>query len=278
MLANVFKYLVLLYFIVFGLKLYAQTDSVLNNQMKFDFGLVRDKNRHIWPLIYKHKTKDYKDLQLIFTIYRKYQSYEIPYKHSHLLPFFWYDSSAAKKDLRIGTLYYPSLFRILNDTATQSKSFRLMELAPEINLLNITKSKTGLFTQNNFFFFIWSENDVLKNKSNFIVFPIYWYYHNNYRTTNTLFPIYRYVKINDKNEQNFSFYPGLYFYKQENKTIRHSFALLFYHKKYEQNNTSKLAQKTVVFPLLFSNKNNYEQKFTFFPLVHFDKNYNSINP
>ncbi len=265
------KYLVLLYFLVFGIQLFAQTDSVLNNQMRFDFGIVRDKNRHVWPLLYKHKTKEYKDLQLLFTIYRKYRSYEIPYKHSHLLPFYWYDSSASKKDLKIGTLYYPSLFRIINDTATKSKTYRFAELAPEINLLNITKSKTGLLTQNNFFFFIWSKNDVIKNKNYFIVFPFYWYYHNQYRTTNTLFPFYRYVNINDRKEKNFSFYPGLYFYKKENNTTRHSLALLFYHKKYERQGTSEYASKTVLFPLLFSNKNAAFTKFTLFPFVHFDQ-------
>ena len=246
--------------------------------MRFDFGIVRDKNRHIWPLIYKHKTKEYKDLQLLFTIYRKYRSYEIPYKHSHLLPFYWFDSSAAKKDLKLGTLYYPSLFRIINDTATKSKTYRFAELAPEINLLNITKSKTGLFTQNNLFFFIWSKNDVLKNKNYFIVFPIYWYYHNQYRTTNTLFPFYRYVNINDRKEKNFSFYPGLYFYKKENNTTRHSLALLFYHKKYEQQGTTESARKTVLFPLLFSNKNATFTKFTLFPIVHFDQTKDSKWP
>ncbi|MCF8430151.1 MAG: hypothetical protein K9G64_08475, partial [Bacteroidia bacterium] len=246
--------------------------------MRFDFGIVRDKNRHIWPLIYKHKTKEYKDLQLIFTIYRKYRSYEIPYKHSHLLPFYWYDSSASKKDLKIGTLYYPSLFRIINDTATKSKTYRFAELAPEINLLNVTKSKTGVYSQNNFFFFIWSKNDLIKNKNYFIVFPFYWYYHNQYRTTNTLFPLYRYVKINDRKEKNLSFYPGLYFYKKENNTTRHSLALLFYNKKKEQNGTTKIAHKTVLFPLLFSNKNAAFTKFTLFPIVHFDKTKDTINP
>lgn len=254
----------------------SQVDST--DQLKFDFGLVRDKNRHMWPLLYKHKTKDYKDLQLFFTIYRSYKSYTTPYKHNHFLPFYWYDSSAALKDIRIGTLYYPSLFRIISDTTSKSKSYRFLELAPEINFLNITKSKTGLLTQNNFFFFIWSKNDVLNHKSNFVAFPIYWYYRNEYRTTNTLFPIYRYVKINDLNEKNFSFYPGLYFYKKENRTVRHSALLLFYSKKYEQNDSVHLAHKTVLFPLLFTHTNKDFTNFTLFPLVHYDKTFDWLNP
>lgn len=247
----------------------SQVDST--DQLKFDFGLVRDKNRHMWPLVYKHKTKDYKDLQLFFTIYRSYKSYATPSRHNHFLPFYWYDSSAALKDIRIGTLYYPSLFRTISDTTSKSRSYRFLELAPEISFLNITKSKTGLLTQNNFFFFIWSKNDALNHKSNFVAFPIYWYYRNPYRTTNTLFPIYRYVKINDRNEKNFAFYPGLYFYKKENGTVRHSALLLFYSRKYEQNDSLHLGHKTVLFPLLFSHNNKYVSRFTLFPLVHYDK-------
>lgn len=261
------KPFLLLYFIVNGLIAIAQTDSLLQAQMKFDFGLVRDKNRHIWPLVYKHKTQDYKDLQLLFTIYRNYQSYSNPSRHNHILPFYWYDSNATIKDVRIGTLFYPNLFRIISDTSNQSKSFRFLELAPEISLLNVTKSKTGLLTQNNFFFFIWGKNDVLNQKSNFVVFPFYWYYNNRYRTSNTLFPIYKYVKIKDVKEQKFTFYPALYFYKKDNQVIRHSAGLLFYTKKYDKG----MARKTVLFPIMFSNFNNEFKKFTLIPLVHYDK-------
>jgi hypothetical protein len=261
------KPFLLFYFIVNGLIASAQTDSLLQAQMKFDLGLVRDKNRHLWPLVYKHKTQDYKDLQLLFTIYRNYQSYNNPSRHNHILPFYWYDSNAAIKDVRIGTLFYPNLFRIISDTSNQSKSYRFLELAPEISLLNVTKSKTGLLTQNNFFFFIWGKNDVLNQKSNFLVFPIYWYYNNRYRTSNTLFPIYKYVKIKDVKEQKFTFYPALYFYKKDNQVVRHSLGLVFYTKKYDQG----MARKTVLFPILFSNFNSEFKKFTLIPLVHYDK-------
>jgi hypothetical protein len=256
-----------LLFITSGFNLSAQSDSTTGDNLKFDLGIIRDKNRHLWPLIYKHKNNEYKDLQLLFTIYRNYRTYENPSKHNHLLPFYWYNNNEIVKDVRIGTLYYPTLFRFINDTINKSKSFRFLELAPEINLLNITKSKTGLFTQNNFFFFIWSKNDVLKNKSNFILFPFYWYYRNNYRQTSTLLPLFRQVKIKDKDEKKLAFYPALYFYKKENNFSRHSLAMLFYDKKETDSNSVEVGRKTVLFPIYFS-KYSCGFRFDFFNLKY----------
>ncbi len=249
----------------------AQSDSSMRSQMKFDVGLVRDKNRHIWPLVYKHKTNEYRDLQLFFTIYRNYQSYAGGTRHTHFLPLYWNDSSAVRKDLRIGTLYYPSLFRLINDTTYQSRSYRFVELAPEIQFLNITKSKTGLFTQNNLFFFIWSKNDVLNHKSNLVVFPLYWYYDRPYQTTHTFLPVYRSVKVKQYNERRFAFYPGLYFYRRHDATVRHSLALLFYTQKYKRFNSIKPGRKTVLFPVFFSKNDDLFRKFTLLPLVHYDR-------
>lgn len=250
----------------------AQTDTLTGKEedLKLDFGLIRDRNRHMWPLLYKHKTPDYKDVQLMFTVYRKLQRYKAGTKHQHLMPFFWADSSGAGKDLRIGTLYYPSLFRYVKDTVNKSKSLRVLELAPEISMLNITRSDNGLYTQNNLFFFIWSKNDEVTHKSQFTVFPLYWYNRNLHHTTSALVPVYRYKR--QERTTHLDIYPALYLYKGDDRGSRHYLFPFIYHRSYEQT-AARRAHKTVVFPLVFHHRNQKSLRFTLFPVFSVSKTY-----
>ena len=128
----------------------AQTDS--SSKMTFDFGLARNRNIDLWPIVKKTNNKYEKDLELLFTIFQSRRDRVEHTKHSHLFPLFWHDSSANGTDLKLFTTYYPSIFRYTKSKDNSLNSFKLIELAPKINFLEISKSPDGLQVQNNILF------------------------------------------------------------------------------------------------------------------------------
>ena len=167
----------------------AQNDTV-KSTVSFDFGLTRNKNVNLWPVFKRGKSEDKYDLQVFFSLF-KYQNDIINNrKHTHLLPLFWKRKSDLYQDVRLLSIYYPSFLRFTKDKAQGYNSFKLVELAPQINFLEISKSADGLNVQNNLFFFLWYKNNKVENKSHLITFPLYWQFTHPDRSSKTFLPLF----------------------------------------------------------------------------------------
>jgi hypothetical protein len=184
------KFLLCLFFVFEGQAIFAQTDTT--DQLKFDVGITRNKNRHLWPIIYRENNEESKDLQLAFTLYQHKEVFDSNYVHSHLLPFYYKSQKPSYTVLKLGTVVYPSLFEYVADSFQKRKSYRLVSLLPDIEFLNFTTSNNGLYLENNAFFFVYFKNDVVLQKTHLVVFPLYWYYKNQNKISHTLFPILTY--------------------------------------------------------------------------------------
>ncbi len=150
----------------------AQVDST-KVKLSFNLGITRGQNIYLRPFIRKIKEGKEKDLQIAFTIIQSKRNYTDTTKHSHLLPLLWKDSTTDQKDIRLFTTYYPSVFRVNNNYKTHVMSYRFMELAPDISLIEFSRSKDGSYLKNNLLFFLWYRNDQLSKRSHLIVFPLY---------------------------------------------------------------------------------------------------------
>jgi hypothetical protein len=124
--------------------LYAQEDTS-RNEMGFDLGITRGWNIDLWPLLRIQKTEEKRDIQLVWPIFKYQTHFQRKENTTRLLPLFVADSSERIRDLRLGSVYYPSLFRFTNSYERQVKSFKLLELAPEINFFEVSRSLDGLF-------------------------------------------------------------------------------------------------------------------------------------
>ncbi|NJO91582.1 MAG: hypothetical protein HC831_23435 [Chloroflexia bacterium] len=120
--------------------------------MKFDFGITRDKNINIWPLFKYFRDRSELDLQVLYPVFRKQYDTLTQTSHSHFFPFYWNYKDRKVTDKRFISTYYPSLVRTVKDNAWGVNSFRFLELAPEVNMLEFTKSKDGLLYKIIYFF------------------------------------------------------------------------------------------------------------------------------
>lgn len=209
------KFLLFFLFVFEGQAIFAQTDTT--DQLKFDVGITRNKNRHLWPIIYRDNNEESKDLQLAFSLYQRYEKTDSSLFHTHLLPLYWKTIEPNAVTLKIGTVYYPSLFEYNFDSFQNRKNYRIGSLLPGVDLMNITRSNNGLFIENNAFFFVYSKIDVVRQKSHVVVFPLYWYYKNKRTVSHTLFPIFRFR--NSPEKKNLSIYPLFTFYSCRSDSV-----------------------------------------------------------
>lgn len=240
------KGLLLFLFILGGQFAVAQSDST--DQLKLDVGITRNKNRHLWPIIYRENNEESKDLQLAFTLYQHKEVFDSNYVHSHLLPLYYRNQLPGHTLLKIGTVVYPSLFEYASDSFQNRKSYRLLPLLPDIDLMNITRSSNGMYVENNALFFVYFKNDVQSRKMHLVVFPLYWYYKNGLKTSHTFLPVFR-VKTDEEKDSlrhyksvHHSFYPLLTFTESVHS---HKIYWVNYERSYE------MKKQTV---LLFHNK------------------------
>jgi hypothetical protein len=283
---------------------FGQIDTLVPNngsdELNIDIGITRNRNKYLWPLIYREKTETSYDLQLMFTLYRNHQIFDVAYQHQHLLPLYWYTKSAGVTTLKLATTYYPSLINFERDSAAGITKFKLGSLMPNIDLLNVSRSKNGLFVENNFFFFIFSKNDSIARKSHLVVFPLYWHYENNKFTkigfteklrTTSFFPIYSYKKDisfnpNDdymgatSDQRNWVFYPMLTKVTKfvrfgglksgdTLKTFENGFSSFFL--LYHSSNLKKIKKLgSTSFNVL-----NGERKWVLFPVLFYKKRYDT---
>ena len=277
---SLYKYLLLTLFsisIITDLK--AQKDTAAN-KLSLDIGWTRGKDINLWPILKRSKTKEETDLQVFFTIYRKHMYLGKHQKHTHLFPVYWKDSSASNKDLRLFSLYYPSILRFTSNDSIGLHSFKFIELAPKISLLEVSRSKDGLQVQNNFFFFIFYSNNVALRKSSFVTFPLYWSFRNQGNYSHTLFPIFSTGTYGDSTHKYTAITPLFWHFNAKgwhknvlfpiwwNTQCGHGDSAIssnvifpvYWHYK------NKLEKKTLIFPISYHYKGQYYRSYTFFPI------------
>jgi len=284
------KYFLLISLFVFSyFNLRSQTDTLKKKSLSLDLGITRGHNVNLWPFFKKYKSEEKKELQIIYPLFSKKRNYKDHTKHFQLLPFYISDSSSKGISRHFVSLYYPSLLRThkLRDSTGTYRSFNFLELAPHISLLGLNRSPGGLSVDNNFFFFIWYRKDILQAKTRFVVFPTYWYFANKRDTTNLFFPFYLKRKTESGKYLNIAFLYNQRYTLHEKKnslfpiwwhrvnyygsdTIKKDLVLpLYWHKK------SKYENRTLLFPLIYKEKDQHHRSFTFFPLFSYGKRFDS---
>lgn len=159
-----------------GSAAYPQADSA-QSELSFDFGITRGRNINLWPVLYRMKSCDKKELQILYPIFSKTTDFKNHSSRFMFLPFAVNDSSAQSVNKRYGSLKYPSLYHYQREQYGEGyiRSHKVLELAPNISCLGISRSPDGMFVENNMFFFIWYKRDQAAQKTRIIVFPAYWY-------------------------------------------------------------------------------------------------------
>ena len=256
---------------------FAQTDS-LSGKMSFDFGITRGKNINLFPLLVKYKSLERKEWQVLFPLFSKSVNYQIREKHLQLLPILKSDSTENGHDIRLLTLYYPSLFRFQRQVVNGDlvKSTRFLELAPNISLLAASRSAQGLVVENNMFFFIWYRRNAHLQTTNFTIFPIYWYSAVKDRESQLIFPIY--YKRSFAGEKNLAL--GLLYNHKKTPTLKRQLFFPVYWN-YQRINASDTAYSNTLFPVYWRREDQHEKQITVFPFfskgTHQDKSESYLN-
>ena len=132
--------------------------------MKADVGITRGRNIHIWPIVYLDKTESEKNIQIAASFFLYKKNLINTDLKTHLLPVFTYKFNSEKKDIRIGSLYYPSIYRYSNNFGRKIQSYKVLEIVPNINLLEFSRSENGDYLKNNLLFFLSYKNDKLTDQ------------------------------------------------------------------------------------------------------------------
>jgi len=242
---------------------YSQQDTIAT-KMSFDLGFTRGKNVNLLPLYKRIKTKEEKEVDILFPFYGFKHNYVNHSKRSHLYPAYWSDSTSSTHDLRLLTFYYPSLIHISKEKTKELYSLKIADLAPEINFLEYTRSKDGQYLQNNIFFFLWYNNNKLEQKSHLIFFPLYWSFHNKEKYFNTLIPLYFAGSYNENRGKYLAITPFYWHLKENDKTKNIIFPLWWDKKSGAGEN---YVQTKTLFPIYWSFKDNYHSNMVLFPLI-----------
>lgn len=252
---------------LFATQCFAQTDS-LKNDLKFDFGITRNKNLNLWPIFKITQNDELSDIQLLFTIFQKKRNKQKQTKHSHLLPFYFNDSSTYNRDLRILSLYYPTLFHYQRNYQSDFNSYKILELAPKISLFGFAKTKDGLLIENNLLFFLWYKNNSIEQKSYLVLFPIYWSFTSPEKYSRTLFPFFSYGSF-DNRQENYRIITPLYWnFRNDQQKTNILFPIWYNQQKTFGEFETK---RNILFPIYWSYKTPYFENLTFFPLFSYGK-------
>jgi hypothetical protein len=277
---HILKNLLIVSIICFAGKVYSQADSA-QTDLSFDFGITRGRNINVWPILKKFKNQEKSELQILYPLFSKTINYSIPSKHFHFLPFIINDSGPQGIDRRYFSFFYPSVFHVerQNLLNTQINSFNFLELAPGISCLGISRSPEGLFVDNNLFFFLWYKRDMLLNKTRLIVFPSYWYFSDNDKSTRLFLPFYFARRTPERKFVNIAL---LYNFDKTKCSKRNVLFPIYWNTvNYLENDTtknnllfpvyrsskSKLNNNKILFPLLYSLQSPDYKLFTLLPLI-----------
>ncbi len=268
------KFLIVIFLIINILPVDAQRDTT--KEFKIDVGITRDCDIIIFPIFRFQRNINIYNLQILYPLYIYRRDYKAHTYYSHFLPFYISDSTHISYNLRILSLYYPTLFYFGRDYQNEIWRLSFVDLVPGINFLQLSKSKNGLFVENNLFFFIFYKNDYINKKRHFVCFPFYWDYANKKRVTHTLFPFFSFGRYNQRRHKYFAVTP-LFWHKQTENGYKNIFFPVFWNtKKVVSNDT---IQTSFLFPLFYSRHRNGNLKASVvFPVlwIYNFKYYNSF--
>jgi hypothetical protein len=239
---------------------FAQKDS----SMKLDLGISKGQNVYLWPLIRVKKAPGYKNTEIFFSIFQKKQNRNKKINHSHLLPLYYLDSNRRHRDIKIGTLYYPSVYSYRNNFVDSIRTYKFFELAPGISLVEGSRSSDGMFIQNNALFFLWSKRDIKKQKAYTILFPVYWSFQNGPKEFKTAFPVYWSYKNKDINNK--VLFPIIYKFRDTSYSSFTVLPLFSYGKSPSGNKSHQ-----VITPLFWQIKDSVRFKQALFPFYSYSK-------
>jgi hypothetical protein len=242
---------------------FSQIDTA-SSKMSFDFGLTRGNNFNLLPLYKRIKTKEKKEVDILFPIYGSKHDYISHSKRSHLFPVYWSDSTSNTHDFRFLSLYYPSLIHISRERSNDLHSLKIFDLAPEINFLEFTRSADGQYIQNNLFFFLWYNNNKVEQKSHLIFFPLYWSFRNKENYSNTLLPFYSAGTTHHNQGKYLAVTPFFWHFNENEKTKNILFPLWWSSKSVSGAN---VVRSNTLFPVYWSHKDSSLNRKVLFPLL-----------
>ncbi|MEI6594744.1 MAG: hypothetical protein WCO28_04210 [Bacteroidota bacterium] len=234
------------------------------DDMKSDFGITRGRNIHLWPIVYRDKTDSEKRVQVAASLFTYRKNLINNDLHTHLLPFYTYNFNSLKKDVRVGSLYYPSVYRYTNNFISRIQSYKVLEIVPGIDLLEYSRSDNGDYLKNNLLFFLWYKNDKVNDKSEFMVFPLYYYYRNKAESTSSLVPFY-FRQANLSNSSTWVF--PIFFFKHKTENNNRFTAFPFYFRKRNID-----IKNDVVFPFVWRYQRPEHSSLLVMPVFGYGKN------
>lgn len=249
----------------------AQVDTV-KEKLKFDLGFTRSRNINLWPVFKRVNTESYKELDVLFPLFVNKKDTANASTYSHFVPIYFKSKNKAYQDLRLFSFYYPSLFHYRKDS-NDVKSFRLLEVVPRFSLMDVRKSKRGVYLDQNFLFFIWFKNDIVLQQAHFIVFPFSWYFKNKNDKSYTFFPLFS--KGNRGKNEFMAITPLFWHFNNDKKASTTLFPVFFNRKSLDPEIKYS---STVIFPLWWSSMDFLSKKKVLFP-VYWDYqilNYHSV--
>lgn len=271
---QILKLLLLAFLLQAPFLLFAQKDTT-QKSMSFDFGITRDDNINLWPIYKRTKTSYEFDKQFIFPFYQNYKNLRLKESSSRLIPFVWKDSSQYYQNLRILSIYYPSVFHRSINSKENSKTFTFFEIVPHVNILEFKNSSDGLIMQNNLLFFLWYQNNLKTKRSYFVVFPAYWQFKNPKRSSHTLIPLYSYGEYLSGKGHYKAITP---LYWNFHTSARNSNLLfpIWWNRNIKTSNDS-ISSKFLA-PIYYSHRDKYSQNNILLPIIWSLKNarYNSL--
>lgn len=216
----------------------------LNAQLRLDPGLMKGYDINLWPLfVYQGSEKgDRKKIDALFSLFRYSADSERAYRHSHLLPLYWYSKNKDVTDFRFVSGFYPSLFRTTLDSSRKYTDIKILELAPHVQLWQSAWSQDSF--DNTYFLLIHHKKDAENESGHFIIFPLLWSSYAPKYDSFTLFPLYSWQRSEWSTKRSI---------------------LLFYNEK---KDLSRGSSSKSLFPLIWYNDNKKQRSFTFFPILH----------
>ncbi len=244
---------------------FSQKDSA-NTKMSFDLGLTRGgrHNINLMPVFKRVRTKDLRETEILFPFYGIKHNYVKHTKSSHLFPIYLSDSTANTHDFRFLTVYYPSILHVSGDKSKDLHSVKFIDLAPEINFMEFTRSKDGRYVQNNMLFFFWYGKDQVKQTSHLIFFPLYWSFQNKENYTRTLFPLFLSGTYDEHRGKYLAVTPFYWHLKKDDLT-RDIFFPFWWSERSGSN--GNIARKNTVFPIYWSHTDKESSSKVIFPFI-----------
>ena len=263
------KIVQLLVFLCIGSLSFSQKDTI-SSEVAFDFGLTRNKNVNLWPILVKSKTANEFKLSVFSNLIGYSKNTLDSTKHGHVFPLYYVDSSPVLRDIRLGTTYYPSLYRKTENFKQEFTSYKFFEIAQYLSFLQFTNSKNGFEVENNLFFFIWYNKSVAEQRTSFVTFPLVWYYKKPLSTYFTIAPMYSHGSIRKDSLSDALKYtmvtPFYWKFSKGNATKHIVIPTLFSSKEQFSNTGQLLSSSTMLSPLVWLNRDTTSSKQVVFPL------------